>query len=283
MTTTAPTLRLDASPAGSVALVADREIRMRLRSKAFLISTGILLLGRARARSCSAASSRDTVGADTKVAVVGGSRSSREITASTGDRPSDRAAAEQLVRDGDVEAAIVPADRRHRASRLIALRLERPTPLVASCSACARRCRAARPDATGPGPRLHRGARVRPRVLHVGHHLRHDDRAERRRGEADPGGRDPDVGDSGACPARRQGDRQQRAGVRADRGDRRRRHRSDSWSPARRVLLGGLGDHRCSGSWSSSLVGLRAARRAVRRERPRWSPGRRTSARSPRP
>lgn len=95
-------------------LVAEREITTRLRSKAFLISTGLLLLlvlGSVLFSGFMANSGG--FGDATKVAVVGGSSESLssetlkdagyEVTES-----SDRAAAEKLVRDGDVEAAIVP-------------------------------------------------------------------------------------------------------------------------------------------------------------------------------
>jgi ABC-2 type transport system permease protein len=88
-------------------LVAAREISMRLRSKAFLISTGILLvvvLGSIVASGIFAANA----GAP-KVAVV---PQTAPLVSGLGDRlditqAATVADAEQLVRDGDVEAAIV--------------------------------------------------------------------------------------------------------------------------------------------------------------------------------
>ncbi|MCS5715790.1 ABC transporter permease [Herbiconiux sp. CPCC 205716] len=90
-----------------VRLVAAREVSMRLRSKAFLISTGILLvvvLGSIVAGGIFAANA----GAP-KVAVV---PQTAPLVSALGDRldvtqAATVADAEQLVRDGDVEAAIV--------------------------------------------------------------------------------------------------------------------------------------------------------------------------------
>lgn len=88
-------------------LVAEREISMRLRSKSFLISTGILLLivlGSILVGAFMAAN-----GEDTKVAVVGdasiGQVEGIETTAV--DTVEE---AEELVRDGDVDAALVADD-----------------------------------------------------------------------------------------------------------------------------------------------------------------------------
>ncbi|MCW4385585.1 ABC transporter permease [Salinibacterium sp. SYSU T00001] len=90
-------------------LVADREIRMRLRSKAFLISTAILVLAVLASVVIGGIMSRNTelpqvaaVGAAIEVAEQTGAL---DVTvAESGEE------AEQLVRDGEVEAAIVPAD-----------------------------------------------------------------------------------------------------------------------------------------------------------------------------
>jgi ABC-2 type transport system permease protein len=96
-----------AGTARIVRLVAAREIVMRLRSVSFLVSTGILLamvLGSIVIGSILAANPSET-----RVAVVQG--------VDLGDVPGldevpvdDRAAAEELVRSGDVEAAIIPSD-----------------------------------------------------------------------------------------------------------------------------------------------------------------------------
>ncbi|MFC5929818.1 ABC transporter permease [Cryobacterium melibiosiphilum] len=93
--------------AQSVWLVATREIMVRLRSKAFLISTGILLLISVGSVVAGGIASQNTT-LDT-VAVVG---SAEAVVESTGAfeimAVDDVAAAEALVRDGTVEAAVVP-------------------------------------------------------------------------------------------------------------------------------------------------------------------------------
>ena len=98
------------SPAQSIRLVAGREISMRLRSMAFLISTGILML--AILASILVGGFLSASATAPKVAVVGatssivdplGASGSLEVTTATS---VDEA--EQLVRDGDVDAAIVP-------------------------------------------------------------------------------------------------------------------------------------------------------------------------------
>jgi ABC-2 type transport system permease protein len=90
-------------------LVAEREIRMRLRSKSFLISTGILMLivlGGVVAGGLFGGSTSLT-----KVAVVGSAVSAVENTGAFEITESASVAdAEQLVRDGDVEAAVVPSE-----------------------------------------------------------------------------------------------------------------------------------------------------------------------------
>ncbi|KAM9864283.1 putative protein YhaP [Leucobacter aridicollis] len=93
-------------------IVAEREIMTRLRSKAFLISTAILLLVvLAGVVIGGLVSQNGGFGGPTKIAVAEGALSGEtasglaegfEVT-----EVADRAAAEQLVRDGDVEAAIV--------------------------------------------------------------------------------------------------------------------------------------------------------------------------------
>lgn len=93
----------------TVRLVAAREILARIRSKAFLVSTGILLL---------AAVGSVVVGGIVsanpdvpEVAVVGSAIQVVEQTkALKVVRADDVAEAEQLVRDGEVEAAVVPAE-----------------------------------------------------------------------------------------------------------------------------------------------------------------------------
>lgn len=93
----------------SVWLVSSREIMSRLRSKAFLISTGILLL--IAVGSVIAGGVMSANPSTTKVAVVGtASAAVSETSGLTAVPADDVAAAEELVRDGTVEAAIVPDD-----------------------------------------------------------------------------------------------------------------------------------------------------------------------------
>ncbi|SDQ09324.1 ABC transporter permease [Leucobacter chromiiresistens] len=94
-------------------LVAEREITTRLRSKAFLISTGILLLVVLGGVVISGLISQSGgLGSPTQVATVAGASSAQgDALESAGfdvTEAGDRAEAEQLVRDGDVEAAVVP-------------------------------------------------------------------------------------------------------------------------------------------------------------------------------
>ena len=107
------TARIETHPAPSfiqsVWLVAVREIMARLRSKAFLISTGILLFAAiASVVIGGLVSANPTL---PRVAVVG---SASEVVASTQAftivETDDVAAAEKLVRSGDVTAAVIPAE-----------------------------------------------------------------------------------------------------------------------------------------------------------------------------
>ncbi|WP_372499671.1 ABC transporter permease [Herbiconiux aconitum] len=102
-----PTGALPQSAARSTWLVARREITMRLRSKAFLISTGILMLAILASiivgGLLSATSSAPKVAVvPATSAVVDGVKGLDVSSAESVD------AAEQLVRDGTVDAAIVP-------------------------------------------------------------------------------------------------------------------------------------------------------------------------------
>lgn len=97
------------TPAQGAWIVAEREITTRLRSKAFLISTGIILalvLGGVLFSGFMANSGG--FGGATKVAVVGSSAAALEEAGFEVTSSNDAAAAEKLVRDGDVEAAVVP-------------------------------------------------------------------------------------------------------------------------------------------------------------------------------
>lgn len=91
-------------------LVAEREITSQVRSKSFVISTAVLLVGVLAAIVVSSVLSGRT-GDDVPVAVV--SSVVDVLPATDGVSASevpDRAAAEQAVRDGDVDAAVVPGD-----------------------------------------------------------------------------------------------------------------------------------------------------------------------------
>ncbi|WP_353987153.1 ABC transporter permease [Ruicaihuangia caeni] len=97
-------------PLGMVAavrLVAGREIRMKLRSKAFLIATGVLMLLVVAAVVVGgiAGSSEST----TKVAATGAAiEQLRAVPGLEVTEASDAASAEELVRSGEVEAAVIP-------------------------------------------------------------------------------------------------------------------------------------------------------------------------------
>jgi ABC-2 type transport system permease protein len=92
----------------SVSLIAGREITMRVRSKAFLISTGVLML--AVLASVVLGSIFGAQPETTKVAVVAGAASVVEGNEELEAVPAaDDAEAEQLLRDGEVEAIVAPA------------------------------------------------------------------------------------------------------------------------------------------------------------------------------
>lgn len=93
---------------GSTLLVAQREVRVKLRSKAFLISTGILMLavlGSILAGSIFGSISSKMHVAATGAAVAVAARLP-DLTVTVVDSVE---AAEGLIRDGTVEAALVPA------------------------------------------------------------------------------------------------------------------------------------------------------------------------------
>jgi ABC-2 type transport system permease protein len=101
-------------------LIAEREIKMRLRSKAFVISTAILLL--AVLASIVIGNIISTTAEPDKVAAVG---SAIETVSDTGQfdvvEADSRADAEQLVRDGDVTSAVVPDESSPTGVSVIAL------------------------------------------------------------------------------------------------------------------------------------------------------------------
>jgi ABC-2 type transport system permease protein len=92
----------------SVSLIAGREITMRLRSKAFLISTGVLML--AVLASVVLGSLFGGQSEAAKVAVVGAASSVVDGNDALEAVPvDDQATGEQLLRDGEVEAIVAPA------------------------------------------------------------------------------------------------------------------------------------------------------------------------------
>ena len=116
---TAPTF------AQSVWLVSNREIAARLRSKSFLIATGILLLiSMGSVIVGSIASQNESL---TKVAVVGTAISVVEQTESFDIIESDTVKeAEALVRDGTVDAALVPSTNAESLLGLTVIALDSP-------------------------------------------------------------------------------------------------------------------------------------------------------------
>ncbi|MFD5214355.1 ABC transporter permease [Microbacterium sp. NPDC058345] len=106
---TADTNPQPTSAAQAVWLVAEREISSKLRSKAFMISTGILLLialaGVLIGGFASTSPSSDAIAATPQTASVVEALPNVEVT-----EVADRAAAERLVLDDEVKAAVVAAD-----------------------------------------------------------------------------------------------------------------------------------------------------------------------------
>lgn len=96
------------SSARAALLVAEREITSQVRSKSFLISTAVLLVGILVAIVVSAVlSGRETD--DAPVAVVASVTSSLAgVEGLDVTEVADRQAAEEAVRSGDVDAAVVP-------------------------------------------------------------------------------------------------------------------------------------------------------------------------------
>lgn len=92
----------------TVGLVAGREIMSRLRSKAFVISTAILML--AVLASVILPSVLGSGDEDARVAVVGSAAGATDGVEGIESVPvADRAEGEALLRDGEVEAVVVPA------------------------------------------------------------------------------------------------------------------------------------------------------------------------------
>ena len=102
-----PALRTPSAASG-VALVAEREIGAKLRSKAFVISTIILLVMALAAVVWGGFSaSDDSFGAPSVAVSTDAESLVPEIPGVTPEQVADRAAAEEIVRSGEVDAAIV--------------------------------------------------------------------------------------------------------------------------------------------------------------------------------
>jgi len=101
------------STPGTTWLVAEREIQARLRSKAFLISSGFMLLvilAGVLFGGFQASQATTDAAEDTPIAVVDGAGDA--LASASGFElvdAADQEAAEEMVRDGDVDAALVPA------------------------------------------------------------------------------------------------------------------------------------------------------------------------------
>ncbi|MFK4761927.1 ABC transporter permease [Microbacterium sp. ZW T5_45] len=97
------------STASGIWLVAERELSSKIRSKSFLISTGILLLvalaGILISGFTSANPEATKVAATSQTASIVSALPDVEVT-----EVADRGEAEELVRSGDVEAAVLPGD-----------------------------------------------------------------------------------------------------------------------------------------------------------------------------
>lgn len=92
-------------------LVAEREIGSKLRSKAFLISTGILLVLALAGILLSGFASSNS--ADEKTPVAATSQTAAAVSAVpnvTVTEVADQAAAEELVRSEEVDAAVIPGE-----------------------------------------------------------------------------------------------------------------------------------------------------------------------------
>ncbi|SMQ71173.1 ABC transporter permease [Agreia sp. VKM Ac-1783] len=96
--------------AQSAMLVADREVRMRLRSKAFIVSSAILLLAVVASIVAGSIFGASASSAMTRVAVVGDGAALAQVASLEVTTVGSVDEAERLVRAGDVEAAIVPGD-----------------------------------------------------------------------------------------------------------------------------------------------------------------------------
>ncbi|MDF2575487.1 MAG: sodium transporter permease [Agromyces sp.] len=132
----------------SVALIAAREVVMRLRSRAFLISTGVLML--AVLASVVLGSLFGDQASTTKVAVVAGATAVVDGNeALEGVRASDLDEGERMLRAGDVEAIVAPAASDPLGITVIGL--DSPPDEVVSALAVRPSVELLEPAATDPG------------------------------------------------------------------------------------------------------------------------------------
>ena len=132
----------------SVALIAAREVVMRLRSRAFLISTGVLML--AVLASVVLGSLFGDQASTTKVAVVAGATAVVDGNeALEGVRASDLDEAERMLRAGDVDAIVAPAASDPLGITVIGL--DSPPDEVVSALAVRPSVELLEPAATDPG------------------------------------------------------------------------------------------------------------------------------------
>ncbi|PPL20392.1 ABC transporter permease [Microterricola pindariensis] len=137
-TTTPRTARTAPSMMSSVGLVAGREISVRMRSKAFLISTGILMLAVLASVMFGGLASQNPE--LTKVAVIGSSADAASSAIAATDSLEAVTAdsleqAEQMLRDGEVSAIVVPSEDAASANPVTVIGLDQaPSDVVGALS-----------------------------------------------------------------------------------------------------------------------------------------------------
>lgn len=121
------------STGGGIWLVAEREIGSKLRSKAFLISTGILLLI-ALAGVVIGGFAGKNAGLTTVAVTSETAAAVKDVPGLTLTEVSDQAAAEDLVRSGKADAAIVPSTGTGPFPYTVVALKDRPQGLLATLS-----------------------------------------------------------------------------------------------------------------------------------------------------
>ncbi len=145
MSTTTSPARRTPGELQSIWLVAEREIGSKLRSKAFVISTAILIVAALASVVWGGFAANNAAGGGTPVAVTSQTQSAvsgvdgLDVTVSDSDD-----AARALVEDGTVDAALVSAHRMPRSTTPSWSRTASPR-RCCRCSARPRRCRCSTP------------------------------------------------------------------------------------------------------------------------------------------